>query len=151
LSRIQLLLVGGVLCLGLFVVIELELDKPLIELRVLRSWPFVNSLLLVSVLMIGLQTILFYLPPFLRNNQGYEALPTGLLMLPESLVMAVLMPVAGLPYDKIGPRWPAAIGLGVAGYGTYLLCGITADMTQQHVIIWTCVRAVANGLALCRS
>ncbi|HEY1970806.1 MAG TPA: MDR family MFS transporter [Pseudonocardia sp.] len=146
--RIQLLLVGGVLCLALFVVIELELDKPLIELRVLRSWPFVNSLLLVSVLMIGLQTILFYLPLFLQNSQRYEALPTGLLMLPESLVMAVLMPVAGLLYDRIGPRWPAAIGLAVAGYGTYLLCGITADMTQQHVVLWTCVRAVGNGLAL---
>jgi EmrB/QacA subfamily drug resistance transporter len=146
--RILLLLVFGTILLALFVVIELERDDPLIQLRVLRSWPFVNSLLLITVLMVGLQTILFYLPLFLQNGQRMEALPTGVLLLPEALVMAALMPVAGALYDKFGPRWPAAIGLAIAAYGTYLLCGITANMTQEHVVLWTCVRAAGNGLAL---
>jgi len=146
--RILLLLVFGTILLALFVVIELERDDPLIQLRVLRSWPFVNSLLLITVLMVGLQTILFYLPLFLQNGQRMEALPTGVLLLPEALVMGALMPVAGSLYDKFGPRWPAAIGLAIAAYGTYLLCGITANLTQEHVVLWTCVRAAGNGLAL---
>ena len=146
--RILLLLVGGAFLLALFVVIELERDEPLIQLRVLRSWPFVNSLLLITVLMVGLQTILFYLPLFLQNGQRMEALPTGWLMLPEALVMAALMPVAGQLYDKFGPRWPAAIGLAIAAYGTSVLCGITANLTQEHVVLWTCIRAAGNGLAL---
>jgi MFS family permease len=69
-------------------------------------------------------------------------------MLPESLVMVILMPFAGQLYDKIGPRLPAVIGLAIAAYGTYLLCGINADMTERDVVIWTSVRAVGNGLAL---
>src|SRR5882757_10448130 len=102
--RMLMLLTVGVLALALFVVIELELDEPLIELRVLRHWSFVNSLLLISVLSIGLQVILFYLPLFMQDSQGMQALTTGLVMLPESLVMVILMPFAGQLYDKIGPR-----------------------------------------------
>jgi EmrB/QacA subfamily drug resistance transporter len=146
--RILMLLTVGVFALALFVVIELELDQPLIELRVLRHWSFVNSLLLISVLSVGLQVILFYLPLFMQDSQGMQALTAGLVMLPESLVMVVLMPFAGKLYDKIGPRWPAVIGLAIAAYGTYLLCGINSDMTQHDVIVWTSIRAVGNGLAL---
>ena len=35
--------------------------------------------------------------------------------------MGALMPVAGRLYDKIGPRWPATIGLLIVAFGTYEL------------------------------
>ena len=142
------LLVYSAFAIALFVVIEFELDEPLLDLRVFKVWPFVNSLLLISVLSIGLNAILFYLPLFMQEGQNIQALQTGLTLLPEALMMAVLMPVAGTLYDKIGPRWPAVIGLLIAAYGGYLLCGINPNMTQQDVVIWTCVRAVGNGLAM---
>jgi EmrB/QacA subfamily drug resistance transporter len=142
------LLVYSAFALALFVVIEFEMDEPLLDLRVFLVWPFVNSLLLISVLSIGLNAILFYLPLFMQEGQGIQALQTGLTLLPEALMMAVLMPIAGTLYDKIGPRWPAVIGLLIAAYGGYLLCGINPNMTQQDVVIWTCIRAAGNGLAM---
>ena len=145
---ILLLFTSAAFSIALFVVIELERDEPLIELRVLRNWPFVNSLLLIGVLTMGLQVILFFLPLFLQDTQGYSALPAGLLMLPESLVVVALMPLAGNLYDRIGARWPAVIGLAIAAYGTWMMCQITPDMTRADVILWTCVRAAGNGLAL---
>ncbi|MDT7636166.1 MAG: hypothetical protein QOC83_454 [Pseudonocardiales bacterium] len=142
------LLVYSGFAFALFVVIEFELDEPLLDLRVFLVWPFVNSLLLISILSIGLNAILFYLPLFMQEGQGIQALQTGLTLLPEALMMAVLMPVAGTLYDKIGPRWPAVIGLLIAAYGGYLLCRINPNMSQQDVVIWTCVRAAGNGLAM---
>jgi EmrB/QacA subfamily drug resistance transporter len=142
------LLVYSGFAFALFVVIEFELDEPLLDLRVFLVWPFVNSLLLISILSIGLNAILFYLPLFMQEGQGIQALQTGLTLLPEALMMAVLMPVAGTLYDKIGPRWPSVIGLIVAAYGGYLLCRINPNMSQQDVVIWTCVRAAGNGLAM---
>jgi EmrB/QacA subfamily drug resistance transporter len=142
------LLVYSGFAFALFVVIEFELDEPLLDLRVFLIWPFVNSLLLISILSIGLNAILFYLPLFMQEGQGIQALQTGLTLLPEALMMAVLMPIAGTLYDKIGPRWPAVIGLVIAAYGGYLLCRINPNMSQQDVVIWTCVRAAGNGLAM---
>ena len=143
-----ILIVTGLLSLALFAVIENEVEYPLINLKVLANWPFVNSLLIISVLSVGLFAVSFYLPQFLQNGQALTPLNAGLLLLPQALAMAVLMPLAGKIYDLFGPRWPAVIGLGLAAYGTYLLTGINVDMTRQDVIIWTVVRAIGNGLAM---
>ena len=62
--------------------------------------------------------------------------------------MLVLMPIAGRFYDRIGPRWPAVLGLALNGYGTYLLCGINPDVTRQDIIAWTMIRAVGIGMSM---
>ena len=116
--------------LALFVIIELEVEHPLLDVRVFKYWPYTNSLLLISVLMVGLFATLFYIPLFLQQAQGLGAFDAGLLLLPQALVMAVLMPIAGRLYDKIGPRWPAVIGLTVVAIGTYSLHGITLDISS---------------------
>jgi MFS family permease len=146
--RVLMLIVGGLLLLALFVVIELHVPRPLIDVRVFRIWPFTNSLLLVSVSSVGLFAMLFYVPLFLQDGQGVTAFRAGLMMLPEAVAMGALMPVAGQLYDRFGPRWPATIGLVIAAWGTYLLCGINADMTAQEVVLWTWVRGIGNALAM---
>ena len=136
---IMILLTVGVLGLALFVVIELEVDAPLLNVRVFTHWPFTNSLLLVSVLSVGLFAVLFYIPLLLQQARGLGAFDTGLLLLPQALVMAVIMPAAGLLYDRIGPRWPAVIGLALVALGTYLLTDVNLESSTSHVSgCWCC-------------
>ncbi|HEY1969989.1 MAG TPA: DHA2 family efflux MFS transporter permease subunit [Pseudonocardia sp.] len=146
--KVLILATFAVLALALFVVVELANPQPLIDLRVFKTWMFTNSLMIITILSIGLYSILFYLPLFMQESQGLPALRAGLLLLPEALTMAAVMPVAGLLYDRFGPRWPAVIGLVIAAFGGFLLVGITPDMTTGEVILWTCVRAAGNSLAM---
>ena len=134
-----ILVVSGVLSLALFVVIENEVDHPLINLHTLGYWAFARSALIISVLLVSLTVTGFYLPLFLQTGLGLTPLNAGLLMLPEALMLAVLMPVAGKIYDRFGPRWPALVGLTISAAGTYLLTGINVDMTRAEVIAWTLV------------
>jgi EmrB/QacA subfamily drug resistance transporter len=145
---IMILLTVGVLGLALFVVIELEVERPLLNVRVFKHWAFTNSLMLVSVLSIGLFAVLFYIPLLLQQARGLGAFDTGLLLLPQALVMAVIMPTAGLLYDKIGPRWPAAIGLAIVALGTYMLTDVTLESSTEHVVWVLVLRAVGMGLAM---
>jgi EmrB/QacA subfamily drug resistance transporter len=145
---ILILSAGGINLIALFVIIELQVDQPLIDVRILRYWPFVNSLLLVTALSIGLFAMLFFLPVFLQEGQQITAFNAGLYLLPESLIMAVMMPISGLLFDKIGPRWLAAVGLTIAAYGSWLLTRINADITHAEVVWWTCVRGLGNGMAM---
>jgi MFS family permease len=62
--------------------------------------------------------------------------------------MAVMMPTAGRIYDRIGPRWPAIIGLLLAGIGTLLLTRINIDMTRSELIEWMMIRAAGLGLGM---
>jgi EmrB/QacA subfamily drug resistance transporter len=146
--RVLILLAASVNLLALFVIIERQVDQPLLDVRVFTHWAFINSLLLISILSIGLFAVLFYVPLFLQNGQNITPMNTGLTLLPQALVMTVMMPTAGRIYDKIGPRVPAVIGLALAGVGTLLLTGINADLTRPELIGWMMIRAAGIGLAM---
>jgi EmrB/QacA subfamily drug resistance transporter len=146
--RVLGLIIYSVLSLALFVVIELEVDEPLLDIRIFRYWPFTNSLLLISVLSVVLLGVLFYIPQFLQVAQGWGAFDSGLTLLPQAMAMAVLMPIAGRVYDRIGPRWPAAIGLTITSADLYLLHTITLDTPREHVM-WILVGLGAGlGIAM---
>ncbi|HEY9416918.1 MAG TPA: DHA2 family efflux MFS transporter permease subunit, partial [Pseudonocardia sp.] len=144
--RVSGLVVSGLLSLALFVVIELEVDNPLVDLRVLTNWPYVNSMLLVAIGIINLFSGLYFIPQFLQIVQGMQAFDSGLVLLPASLVTMVLMPVAGRLYDRIGPRWPVTFGLLIAAYASYQLAHLTVDSPRHYVEVNMAVRNA--GLAL---
>jgi EmrB/QacA subfamily drug resistance transporter len=146
--RIRMLFVGGALCLALFVVIELEVDQPLLDLRVFKVWPFTASLLILAGLTVNLLALSFFVPTFLQQGQGKEAFDAGILMLPGALAAGVCMPIVGRLYDLIGPRLIGTVGILLTSYGTYLLCAITPEMTRAAVIGWTVVRGFGLGMSI---
>jgi EmrB/QacA subfamily drug resistance transporter len=142
--RILGLFTVSALSLALFVVIELEIADPLLDIRIFRYWAYTHSLLLIAVLMVVMFAVLFYIPLFLQQAQRLGAFDSGLTLLPEALVMGTLMPIAGRVYDRIGPRWPATIGLSIVAYGVYLLHTLTLDTPREHVM-WVLV-VIGTGL-----
>ena len=145
---ILLLLAGGINLLVLFVIVELQRDQPLLDVRALTHWPFVNSLVLISILFVGLFAGFFYVPVFLQQGLGITAWHAGLVMLPAAVATVVVMPIAGRIYDRFGARWPAAIGLALDGVGTLLLTGLTADTPRPELAAWMVVRSAGIGLAM---
>jgi EmrB/QacA subfamily drug resistance transporter len=145
---VMTLICVSIIALAIFVVWELEIDKPLLDLRVFRSWEYVNSLMIISVLSIGLFTVLFYIPVFLQAAQGLGAFEAGLVLLPQALVMAVAMPLAGRIYDRIGPRWPALVGLAICTWGTFLLHDMTPETPRHTIALVLMFRAGGMGLAM---
>lgn len=144
---VLILLVGSALLLALFVVIELEVEQPLLDVRVFRRWHFVNSLVLVGALSTGLFASLYFVPVFLQDGQNITPMHTGLAILPQAIAMMVLMPVAGKVYDRFGARWPAVIGTGICAIGLLLMSGFDADTRLAEVVFWTTVQAAGLSLA----
>ena len=143
-----ILITVGVVSLALFVTIELEVDHPLLDLRVFRYRTYSISLIVMAVMMTGLFATLFYVPLFLQTALGYPALDAGLLILPQALVMGFLTPIAGRLYDRIGPRWLVFSGLLIAAYGSYLLSGISLEVTKGEIVLWMCIRSAGVGLSM---
>lgn len=146
--RILGLFAYSVFGLVLFVVIELAVEDPLLDLRVFRYGAFTQSLLLTVSLTGVLFAVLFYIPQFLQRVQGLGALDTGITLLPPALLMGLLMPVTGRIADRIGPRAPAVVGLIIATLGTYLLHTITIDTSREHIIWYLTVLYIGVGTGL---
>jgi EmrB/QacA subfamily drug resistance transporter len=145
---VLMLLAGSVSLLALFAVIELHVEQPLLDVRALRHWPFLNSLFLISILFVGLFAGFFYVPVFLQQGLGLTAWHTGLVVLPQAVVTVVMMPVAGRIYDRFGGRWPAVVGLTLNGVGTLLLTGLNADLPRPELAGWMMIRSAGIGLAM---
>jgi len=145
---VLILITAAIDLLALFVVIELHSDHPVLDVRVFASWPFVNSLLLIGTLSVGLFAVLFDVPLFLQNGQGLTPWHTGLTLLPQAIGMALIMPISGRLYDRFGPRWPAIAGLTLAGGGDLLLTGINADMPQGELMLWLVIMTAGLALAM---
>jgi hypothetical protein len=73
----MLFLVAAIL-LALFVVVELAVERPLLDLRMPRTRTFDISLLLIASIMVGMFVVTLYVPLFLQNIQGLSALNAGL-------------------------------------------------------------------------
>jgi EmrB/QacA subfamily drug resistance transporter len=146
---VMILSASAVLSLALFAAIENEVENPLIDLRIFRCWPFVNSLLLIGVLLIMLFGVSYYIPQFLQNVQGFDAHNTGMVLLPMGLLMVVAVPLAGKLYDWIGPRWPALVGMLGSVVGLTLISGgISVDMGRTEASIWVMIAMLGGALGM---
>ena len=67
--RVLGLIALGLLSLAAFIVVELEVEYPLLNLRVFRNRLYSTSLIAMSVMMTGLFATLFYIPLFLQQAQ----------------------------------------------------------------------------------
>jgi EmrB/QacA subfamily drug resistance transporter len=138
----------GALAIALFVIVELEVDQPLLDLRTFTRRPFLALLLLVDIMFIGVTAVLLYLPAFLAQAQQLSPTDIGLFLLPQALLWMAMMPVAGLIYARFGSRWPATIGFLLAGAGTLALAWVTVDTPRPELMGWLILRAFGLGLTV---
>ena len=79
--------------------------QPLLDVRVFRHWAFTNSLMLIAVLSVGLfARAVLHPAASCSRPRGWARSTPGLLLLPQALVMAVIMPVGR---DDLRPVRPA--------------------------------------------
>ncbi|HET7583474.1 MAG TPA: DHA2 family efflux MFS transporter permease subunit [Gemmatimonadaceae bacterium] len=114
--------------LVLFIWRELVTARPAVDLRILQNSSFSSATALGGVLGMGLYGSLFLLPLFLQNLLGYPAMESGLALMPRSLAMAVVMPIGGRFYNKLGPRVLVSVGLVVSAFSFWELSHLTTQV-----------------------
>jgi len=86
-------------------------DNPLIDLTVFKSATFINCSIIILIRSLALYGGLFFLPFLLQGLMGYSEIETGLLLLPNALMMLLLRPYAGKLADRGIIRNPSVVGI----------------------------------------
>lgn len=126
-----------------FLLWELRVKEPVVNLRVLRNRNFAVGTFLITLMGIALYGMLTLQPLFLQTLMGYTALQSGLTVSPRGLGALVMMPVVGYLTNVIDKR--ALIGFGFLLFGaTSLMLG---NVNLQVSMISVVVPIVLSGIA----
>lgn len=119
--EIETMFAIGIIFIILFVIRELRMKAPMLNLEVLKFPTFTLTTVINMVVMMSLYGGMILLPIYLQNLRGFSALDSGLLLLPGSLIMGLLGPFAGKLLDTIGLKPLAIFGIAVMTYATWEL------------------------------
>jgi EmrB/QacA subfamily drug resistance transporter len=118
-------LVGGVLLLGAFVVIERRHREPVLDLSLFRIPGVAPALLAALLQSLGSFAVLFLVIMYLQGPRGLSPVSASLLMLPGYLIGAVAGPYAGAIADRLGAVIPATAGLAVSAVALVIFAQMT--------------------------
>lgn len=136
----------GIASLILFVVIELDCDNPILEVRLFSNWNFTLSTLVMFIGTIGLFGGIFLVPLFMENLRSYTAMQTGILMFPAAITSGLMMPVAAKLADRFGAKPVVIAGVAILAAGTLPFMYIDLDISYHTVLVVMVLRGLGLGL-----
>ena len=110
-------LIGGVVCVVVFVVHEARAKNPMVPLRLFRSKDFAGANLLTLLLYAALGGMMFFFTLDLIQVQGYSATAAGASLLPFVVILFSLSRWSGGLIKRWGARLPLIIGPTIAAIG----------------------------------
>ncbi|HEX3032691.1 MAG TPA: MFS transporter [Bacillota bacterium] len=132
----------------IFVLNELTVENPLLDLSILKIWPFSLSILISGLTGIALFGGVFILPLFMQNLQGYTAMQAGILMLPGALASGLTMPISGKLFDRFGAKPVVIPGLAILAATTYSLAHLSLGTSSTTLMMLIGLRGLGLGLCM---
>ena len=102
--------IAGVVFITLFIIVELKVKQPMLDLRLLKE-PVFRKMSLISLFSsAGLLGMLFVFPLMYQNVIGASALESGLTTFPEAIGLMISSQIVPWSYKKLGARKVISIG-----------------------------------------
>ena len=144
---ILLSLVGGVVLLVVFVVLEGRQQRPMFDVRLFRQRAFVGVSVATFCIAAGMFAVFPYLSIYLQDVLGYSPLATGLRFLPLT-VFVFFVPLAT---RRVAARVPLramiCVGLTLVAAGLALMYGLDADSRWTALLAGFVVAGIGIGIA----
>ncbi|MDT3993604.1 DHA2 family efflux MFS transporter permease subunit, partial [Mammaliicoccus fleurettii] len=138
---VSLSLVIGLIFTILFVVREVRMKNPMLDMSALKYSGFTLTTLINVIVTMSLFGGMILLPIYLQNLRGFSPLDSGLLLLPGSLIMGFMGPIAGKMLDSFGIKPLALIGLTIMTIATWELTQLNMDTPYTTILVIYIVRS----------
>jgi len=135
-------LIGGLVFIGVFVVIERRVSEPMLPLSIFRV-PTMSASLAASLFQ-GLASfaVLFLLIMYMQGPRGLSPIHASLLLVPGYVLGSVAGPYAGRLADRRSPVLPATAGLAIQ----VAALAIYAQLTNTTPLWVVVVASIVNGV-----
>ena len=110
-----------------FLIRELRVQHPVVQLRVLKNRTYAAGVLMMTVVGFVLYGSMVLLPIFLQTLLGYPAIDAGIAMAPRGLGSFFAMPIVGMFLIRFDPRKLLVVGLSGGAFTLYQLSRINLN------------------------
>jgi MFS transporter, DHA2 family, multidrug resistance protein len=131
-----------------FVAIELRVDKPLVNLRLLKQRNFGVGVLVNVLVGFALFGTVYILPQYLGQAQGYNAEQIGNVLAWTGLPQLLLIPLVPLLMKRYDPRYIGFVGISIFAASCFMDVSLSLDTSGDQFLIPNVVRAIGQALVL---
>ncbi|MCC6904954.1 MAG: MFS transporter [Anaerolineae bacterium] len=132
---VLVLIIGGLLLIAAFVVVELRVPYPMVNLRLFGNPVFSTNLLMRFLIFVVMTTSGLLIPFYLELVQGRPVTQIGWMMLAQPLSMGIFGPLSGALSDRFGTRGISLIGLILVFVGAAAISTVQPDSTVFEFMI----------------
>ena len=129
-----------------FVIAELFVETPILNLDIFKNYNFVIAFIVNMVRAVGIFGAMFLLPLFIENVLNYDAMNAGILMAPTAIAVALVSPFSGKISDRIGPRYPLFAGLLIVAASMFMFDNLSLNTSVYDIVVNQLIRGVGIGL-----
>ena len=143
----------GAVVLVLFGIWEYRLEQrggtPIVSTRLFQNTTFVSGATVVGVIMLAQNGVIFSLPVFLQSVKQLDAFHTGLTLLPMSLALLIVSPLAAALTTRVPHKRLVQTGLLINIVAILVLrATLSADMKLTSLIPGLSLYGIGLGLVL---
>ena len=139
-------LVAGIVLLIAFIIVELLVKDPVVDVRLFRNYTFTISNVLIWATTAVLFGSLFLVPLFFEQVENLSALTTGEILISQGLAMAVGLAISGKLYNQVGPRLLSVIGAALVALSMFGFTRLDVTTSGASLQIWLILRGLGLGL-----
>ncbi|WP_373470662.1 MDR family MFS transporter [Carnobacterium alterfunditum] len=147
-ANVALPLIIGVVSLILLVNRSKHSKEPLLNFSIFKYKGFRLNLIISFVLTAGMYGAIMLLPIYFQNMRGMTPMESGMVLLPGSIVMAIMSPITGRMFDKYGSKRLAMSGLVLVTIGTFIIGLIDLNTPIKYIVLLQIVRSLGFSLTL---
>jgi DHA2 family multidrug resistance protein len=129
-----------------FIVRELRVAHPIVDLRVFRYRTYAAGTFLMTVLGFVLYGSTVLVPLLLQTLLGYPALQAGIVMLPRGLGSFLAMPLVGILMSKIEPRRLLGSGIVIASFSFWRFAHLNTQVGYWDFFWPLIIQGASMGL-----
>ncbi|QJP15620.1 multidrug efflux MFS transporter [Starkeya sp. ORNL1] len=142
------LAVVAVVFLTAFIWIELKIEKPLVDLRLLRNRNFGIGTLANVLVGFALFGSVYILPQYLGQVQGYNAEQIGAVLAWTGLPQLLLIPLVPLMMRYFDVRYIGFVGIGLFAVSCFMNTQMSLDYSGDQFFLPNIVRAVGQAMVI---
>lgn len=135
-----------ILCFIGFVIRELSVSRPLVDLRVLNNRNFAVSAIMLALFGMMVYALITLQPLFLQGLMGYDAFKSGLSVAPRGIGAMAALFFVGAMVSRVDPRVLAAMGFAFSAVASFLLCRLTLQISMGDVVVPNILAGFGTGL-----